>query len=297
MGGEIVDDTDDGPVPTSGPLFSARAASAAPHPYAFFPQGGTLWQDLVINNHVDLATARVPFDFDCTDRTYAGHRGHDSDIVGFREQEIGVPIFAPLDGTVVSTHDGEYQHQHAGTRPARKLRHPRPRKRPRFLVLAPQEEQRGGKPRPERHSRDADRTHWQQRQQHLAPLALRIAGRRGSVRRRPPGRAVGGASYWVNQVPVRQTTFVKTFTFASAPFSGSAGYPYDQVTHSGTYVLGTVTTYFRMSIANWPVGGAYPASRYTRPNGTTALDFSDVFVPGGFRNGWLLVLDEPSAEV
>ena len=69
------------------------------------------------------------------------------------------------------------------------------------------------------------------------------------------------------------------------PFSGPAAYPWDQVVHTGTYLLGTVATYFRMSIANYPLNGAFRIT-YTRPNGSTALDFPGVF-NGSFRNGWL----------
>ena len=48
------------------------AAPFAPQPYPFFPPAGTLWQDLVI-----------------------------------AKQQIGVPIFAALDGQVTDAHDGE----------------------------------------------------------------------------------------------------------------------------------------------------------------------------------------------
>jgi hypothetical protein len=46
-------------------------------------------------------------DWDCSDFTYDGHRGHDSAIHGFRAQIIGVPVYAALDGRVIDAHDGE----------------------------------------------------------------------------------------------------------------------------------------------------------------------------------------------
>jgi hypothetical protein len=258
---------------------------SAPQSYAFFPQGGTVWQDLVINNHVDLGSGGVPLDFDCTSRTYVGHRGHDADIVGFREQQIGVPIFAALDGVVVATHDGEADmNTQALGQPAN------------YVILS--------------HGNGQNSWYWHLKsgsvavsvgQAVLAGTQVGLTGSSGSstwphlhlesqvdgVAYEPSaGPCRPGPSYWVNQVPVRQSTFVKAFTFANGPFSGTAAYPWDQVVHTGTYLLGTAATYFRMSIANWPVGGAYRVT-YTRPNGTIALDLSDVLFPEGFRNGWL----------
>jgi hypothetical protein len=79
-----------------------------PYRYAFFPQAGILGQDLFLNNFVDLDSRQGSFhDWDCSEYTYDGHTGHDSLIRSFREQEIGVPVFAARDGVVVDTHDGE----------------------------------------------------------------------------------------------------------------------------------------------------------------------------------------------
>lgn len=85
------------PVPKDTPLI-----------YPFFPQAGIFGQDLFMNNYADLDPSSGIVDWDCTDYTYNGHRGHDSGIRSFREQAIGVPIFAALDGRVVDSHDGEF---------------------------------------------------------------------------------------------------------------------------------------------------------------------------------------------
>lgn len=74
----------------------------------FFPQAGILGRDLFLNNFTDLDPGRGAVrDWDCSGYTYDGHQGHDSLIRTFREQEIGVPVFAALGGMVVETHDGE----------------------------------------------------------------------------------------------------------------------------------------------------------------------------------------------
>jgi murein DD-endopeptidase MepM/ murein hydrolase activator NlpD len=78
--------------------------------YPFFPQAGLQGQDLYLSNFTDqnLRAGNTAIqDWDCSNYTYDGHQGHDSLIRSFREQAIGVPVFAVLDGVVVDTHDGE----------------------------------------------------------------------------------------------------------------------------------------------------------------------------------------------
>jgi hypothetical protein len=81
-----------------------------PFLYPFFPQAGIHGKDLFISNFTDQdpkAGDAAIKDWDCSDYTYDGHQGHDSLIRSFREQAIGVPVFAALDGVVVDAHDGE----------------------------------------------------------------------------------------------------------------------------------------------------------------------------------------------
>ena len=58
------------------------------------------------------ATAGI-LDWDCTGFTYDGHQGHDIVLRSFGEQDVGSPIFAALDGTVVALHDGEFDRRTA----------------------------------------------------------------------------------------------------------------------------------------------------------------------------------------
>jgi hypothetical protein len=76
--------------------------------YTFQPTAGTSFGDLFLYNYVDLDPNSTILDWDCGDWTYDGHTAHDVEIRTFGEQAIGVPIFAVQDGTVISTHDGEY---------------------------------------------------------------------------------------------------------------------------------------------------------------------------------------------
>lgn len=88
---------------------TARALEdEAPFLYPFFPQAGILGRDLFLSNFTDQdPSPNLIRDWDCSGYTYDGHHGHDSLIRSFREQAIGVPVFAVLDGVVVETHDGE----------------------------------------------------------------------------------------------------------------------------------------------------------------------------------------------
>jgi murein DD-endopeptidase MepM/ murein hydrolase activator NlpD len=80
--------------------------------YPFLPIGGILGNDLGINNFVDLnPAASAILDAFGGAATYDGHTGHDIDLTSFTEQDLGVPVFAALDGTVSSVHDGEYDRQ------------------------------------------------------------------------------------------------------------------------------------------------------------------------------------------
>lgn len=80
---------------------------ATPHAkYSFYPMGGTLWEDLRINNFNDLDPGSGALDFRCSNWTYGGHDATDTEIRSFGEQVIGVPVFAAMDGVVLASADG-----------------------------------------------------------------------------------------------------------------------------------------------------------------------------------------------
>ncbi len=77
--------------------------------YPFYPQAGVHEGDLFFSGFVDLDPTQgdaAILDWNCTDYTYDGHQGHDSDVRSFAFQDIGVPIYAALDGRVVAAQDG-----------------------------------------------------------------------------------------------------------------------------------------------------------------------------------------------
>ena len=85
----------------------ASVASAGPQPYRFEPIAGTVWRDRFILNFFDLDPSPGVVDWDCSEWTYDAHYATDILIRGFAEQDIGVPVFAALDGMVTDFHDGE----------------------------------------------------------------------------------------------------------------------------------------------------------------------------------------------
>ena len=123
-----------------------RDAAEEPFLYPFFPHAGVLGRDLLIVNFTDQdPSTGLIRDWDCSDYTYDGHHGHDSLIRSFREQAIGVPVFAVRDGVVVDAHDGEPDTQHRVGRGDRgQLRGHGSRGRPLRVLLSFSAGQRGG---------------------------------------------------------------------------------------------------------------------------------------------------------
>ena len=86
----------------------ARGATPPPGVLQFFPSAGRLYGDIFTNNFVDQDSTDGILDWDCSNHSYDGHKGNDTGPRSFSEQLIGVPAYAALDGTVVYSHDGEY---------------------------------------------------------------------------------------------------------------------------------------------------------------------------------------------
>jgi hypothetical protein len=101
------------PPAATGPLRAAgdtATIAAAPwaRPFATYPVAGIDGEDLFRPYYVDLDPLPAEVrDWSCGGATFNGHTGHDVYLRSFAEMDIGVPLFAPLDGTVLSVHDGE----------------------------------------------------------------------------------------------------------------------------------------------------------------------------------------------
>lgn len=256
-----------------------------PQRYPFFPQAGKLWQDLFINNFADLDPTSGIRDWDCTNFTYNGHRGHDSDLRSFQEQLIGVPIFAALDGVVVDVHDGEVDmNTSASGQPANYviLSHGNTHytwyyhmKRNSVAVTLGQSVTAGTQLGLTASSGSSTGPH------------LHFESHYGNTWYEPSaGACRTGSSFWVNQTPIRRDMFIRDFTFSTANFNGNNGLPFDQAPRVGTYISGSHPVYFRIELANLPASSTYRI-RFLRPDGTTAFNGTGAFNnASAFRQSW-----------
>jgi murein DD-endopeptidase MepM/ murein hydrolase activator NlpD len=75
------------------------------------PLDGTLNQTFFYLNYVDDAAGSGIQDYTCGPKTYDGHLGTDITLPSFAVMDSGVAVRAVAGGTVIGTHDGEFDHQ------------------------------------------------------------------------------------------------------------------------------------------------------------------------------------------
>lgn len=270
--------------------------AASPAPYLLHPQGGNVNGDLWPNGFVDLDPTAGIGDFACSEITYDGHRGHDTDLRTFVEQEIGVPVFAALDGTVADLHDGEPDHNLGCVEPSN------------YVIL------------------DHGGTHFSWylhlRSGSVAATGLGlgdpvVAGQQigftassgcsfwphlhfesrfgGSHVEPSSGPCRPGASGWVRQPPLRTDTFLTDFTITADDLTQWAGAPFD--TSRTGHLLLHQTPHFWLLLKNLPAGATW-RTRFRNPSGTIVLDESGDFDGNPyFRSSvwwqrWFLDLDQ-----
>ncbi len=249
------------------------SGGSGPTLYPFVPIAGNLWQDRFVNNFVDLDSSSPGIlDWDCTDFTYDGHTGHDIDLRSFGEQDVGVPVFAALDGVVSATHDGEYDRNTVwNNQPAN------------YVILS--------------HGNTQYSYYWHLRKNSLAVTngqvvyagtQLALAGSSGistgphlhfesqyggAVYEPSAGNCRAGQSGWVNQSTIRRDLYIEDFAVHNTNnFPASAFIPYNPY-RNGTIVR---TSGFQ-PIGAWYIIHNLPASsnwrvRYLRPNTTLFFD-------------------------
>ncbi|MGH9837931.1 MAG: peptidoglycan DD-metalloendopeptidase family protein [Blastocatellia bacterium] len=260
----------------------AAATQSNPRPFPFYPQAGTVGQDLFINNYVDLDPGSGIRDWDCTEYTYDGHNGADSVIRTFREQEIGVPIFAVLDGIVMDAHDGEPDMNtslsglpsnyvalsHGGGQTTWYLH----MKRGSVAVQVGQPVKAGAQLGLTASSGNSTDPHL-----HFGAYL------NGQLYEPYAGPCRPGASNWIRQIPIRRDLYLRDFFFSSAPLVSDSynDTRFERVARSGAYAMGTQLLSFRAFPSNLPANSNYRV-RYLRPDGSVALDR-----PGLFNNSTL----------
>ncbi len=251
--------------------------------YTFFPQSGSLWGDLFINNFVDLDASGIVRDAFCHDYSYDGHRGIDIDTVGFAEQDIGVPVYAAADGTVVIAHDGEYDRNTSwGNQPANyvvvhhggqhythyyHLRNG-------SVAVSPGEQVQAGQQIGLMASSGVS----------TGPHLHFETQMEGHVIEPFTGNCRPGSSLWADQPGLSESTYIREFIITDQSLNGWSGPPFD-TSRQGTFVQGTRTIYFWINLLNMGPGTQY-SIRFIRPDGTTALNNGPQSFSGTYRWSW-----------
>lgn len=249
--------------------------TADPTPYPFHPQAGNLWDDLFIGNFVDLDPGPGIQDFDCKDWTYDGHNGHDSGLSSFAEQEIGVPVYAALDGVVVDLHDGEFD---KNTKWQDDIR-------ANYVILY--------------HGGTHYSWYWHLRKFSVAvtlnqtvPAGTQLgltgssgfssgphlhfeSHNEGKVYEPYAGSCRPGNSNWVSQIPVRRDTYLQSFNLSNALLENYVGLPHD-LPRTGYYQTGNHLVGLWMVLLNLPARSNWTL-RYYRPDGTLFFEGNGPF--------------------
>ena len=262
---------------------TAVPAQAPPAQLPFYPQAGLVGQDLYIANYLDLDEGPGVRDWACGAHSYDGHTGEDSIIRSFREQAIGVPVFAARDGTVLSVQTGFFD-RNWGPTTERFDNH---------VVL----QHAGGDFTVYGHLRNGSIT-VQKGDRVVAGQQLGLTASSGNsswphlhftwiVDGAPfepfAGPCRSGESGWRAQPAIRSDAWVADLALSAKPFTGKAALPYDEAVRTGTFVRGTRNVYVRIELRNLAAAGA---GRLTvmRPDGGVAYD--GAMTVSGSRVGW-----------
>ena len=244
----------------------------------FYPQAGILWRDLYPNNFVDLDPGPGVRDYACGTQTYDGHTGTDSDLRSFREMDIGVPVFAALDGRVISVQDGQFD-RNFGPTVSRFDNHVVLEHGPgRFTIY--------GHLRKGIELRRGDRVvagrqiGWTASSGNSTWPHLHFTSQVASQIHEPfSGACNEGPSGYSEQVPIpTEAAYLRDLALSTKPMSGQRDLPYDLAVRTGTFVRGTRMFYARVELAAAfdPAPGilrlrVYPPSGHAVGGATTAV--------------------------
>lgn len=257
---------------------------AEPQPFTFYPQAGILGRDLYLANSVDLDPGPGIQDWSCTRNAYDGHGGQDTGIRSFREQVVGVPVYAALDGRVKSVQDYEDDMNFGPTRRLTDnhvvLSHGGTQetvyghlRRGRILVRVGQEVGAG------------QQLGWTASSGNSSGPHLHFGARfRFDVYEPFAGPCRPGKSFWTEQPTVSTGPYAVNVTLSTEPFEGRDNWPWDEATRTGAFVVGERDVHLRVELGN-PEGLDTSGVRFVRPDGSVALE-ADGPPPGGRTVSW-----------
>jgi len=238
----------------------------------FYPQAGILWRDLYPNNFVDLDPGPGLRDYACGAQTYDGHTGTDSDLRSFREMDIGVPVFAALDGRVISVQDGEFDRNHGQTSARFDNHVVLEHESGRFTIY--------GHLRKGLDLRRNDRVvagqqlGWTASSGNSSWPHLHFTSQvDGQVDEPFAGPCNDGPSGYAEQVQIPTEPYLRDLALSTKPMTGKRDLPYDRAVRTGTLVRGTQVVYTRVELAAVPApGDGVLRIRFVRPNGSAASE-------------------------
>jgi Peptidase family M23 len=275
-------------VAAAGVAVAAAGASGAPAAapdMTFYPQAGILWQDLYMNNFVDLDPGPGVRDFACGSQSYDGHTGQDSDIRSFREMDIGVPVFAALDGQVIQVQDGEFDRNHGSLRTQFDNHVIIAHGPGRFTIYG--HLRKGAVVRRNQDVRAGQQIGWTASSGNSTWPHLHFTSYVNAQVHEPfAGPCRAGESGWTEQMPLPSAPYLRDLAVAAKPFTGQQALPFDLGARTGTFVRGVRTVHVRPSF------GALPADArvrflFLRPDGSVALDRArSVSFPLYHGHGW-----------
>jgi hypothetical protein len=232
----------------------------------FYPQAGILWQDLYPANFVDLDPGPGVRDYECGSQTYDGHTGTDSDIRSFREMDIGVPVFAALDGRVISVQDGEYDRRYGPTVSQFDNHVVVEHRTGRFTIY--------GHLRKGIALKRSDRVvagqqiGWTASSGNSSWPHLHFTSQVGGEVDEPfTGACNEGPSGYAAQIPFPTEPYLRDLALSTTSFTGKRDLPFDLAPRTGTFVRGTRAIYVRVQLAA-AFGPGTLRLRVMRPNGT-----------------------------
>lgn len=254
--------------------------------FTFYPQAGILWRDLYPNNFVDLDPGPGLRDYACGTQTYDGHTGTDSDIRSFREMDVGVPVFAALDGRVISVQDGEYDRRH-GPSVSRfdnhvVLEHGTGR----FTIYG--HLRKGIKLRRNDRVVAGQQIGWTASSGNSSWPHLHFTSQVASQIHEPfSGPCNDGPSGYTDQAPIPTEPYLRDLALSTKPMTGKRDLPYDLAVRTGTVVRGTKVVYSRVELAAVPGAGSGDLRiSFVRPNGSVAGELRTTVHTAHGRGHW-----------
>ncbi len=264
---------------------SALACASGSAALPFFPQGGVVGRDLYLTNTVDLDPAGGIRDPWCGGRTYDGHTGEDVVIRSFREQRIGVPVFAALDGQVREVQEGNKDTSY-GDQTLPWDNH---------VIVDAGHGQLQVYGHLRRGSVTVKRGDWVVAGQQLGLTGssgnsswphLHFTTMRDFAPVDPwPGPCGAAASGWAVDAPVDTDLYVRDFTFSRAAFTEHLDVPWDDAQRTGTFVAGRRDVHFRVELGN-AAGISSVRVRFLRSDGSVAIDDAPDVTFRTWRQAW-----------